>query len=61
MMASNIEETNIAYKGSPAVLSAGSRHTKVTAGQHIPHIDDANVQKQISAAVRIQRIRSHGV
>ena len=50
VMASNITETNIAYKGSTAVLAAGPRHTKVTPGQHVLHIDDADVQKQISAA-----------
>lgn len=47
MMASNVEETNIAYKGSPAVLSRLG-HTKIIAGQHLPHIDDANIQKQLT-------------
>ncbi len=50
VMASNITETNIAYKDSPVVLAATPRHTKVTPGQHVPHIDDAELQKQISAA-----------
>jgi len=50
MMASNVEETNIAYKGSSAVTSSGSPHAKVTAGSHIPHVNDDQLQKQISAA-----------
>jgi hypothetical protein len=50
VLASNITETNIAYKDSPVVLSATPRHTKVTPGQHVPHIGDAKLQKQISAA-----------
>jgi 2-polyprenyl-6-methoxyphenol hydroxylase-like FAD-dependent oxidoreductase len=50
MMASNVEETNIAYKGSPAVSSSGSRHAKVTAGSHIPHVNDDELEKRLSAA-----------
>jgi 2-polyprenyl-6-methoxyphenol hydroxylase-like FAD-dependent oxidoreductase len=49
-MASNITETNIAYQGSPAVLAATSRRAKVTPGQHVPHIDDPQLEKQLSAA-----------
>jgi hypothetical protein len=51
VMARNITETNIVYKGSPAVLTSGPRHTKVVAGQHVPHIADAELQKQLSAAL----------
>jgi 2-polyprenyl-6-methoxyphenol hydroxylase-like FAD-dependent oxidoreductase len=47
VMASNITETNIAYKNSPAVLTASPRHAKVAAGQHVPHIDDSTIQKQL--------------
>jgi 2-polyprenyl-6-methoxyphenol hydroxylase-like FAD-dependent oxidoreductase len=50
VMASNIEETNIAYKDSPAVLASHPRHTKVAAGRHVPHIADSDLQKQIGAA-----------
>jgi 2-polyprenyl-6-methoxyphenol hydroxylase-like FAD-dependent oxidoreductase len=50
VMARNITETNIVYTGSPAVLTSGPRHTKVAAGQHVPHIADAELQKQLSAA-----------
>jgi 2-polyprenyl-6-methoxyphenol hydroxylase-like FAD-dependent oxidoreductase len=49
-MASNITETNIAYQASPALLAATLRHTKVAPGQHIPHIDNPELQKQLSAA-----------
>lgn len=50
VMASNIAETNIAYKNSPITLSAGPRHAKVSAGQHLPHIAEPAVQKQLSVA-----------
>jgi hypothetical protein len=49
VMASNITETNIAYKNSPAVLASGVRNAKVSTGQHVPHVDDDELQKQISA------------
>jgi 2-polyprenyl-6-methoxyphenol hydroxylase-like FAD-dependent oxidoreductase len=49
-MASNITETNIAYEGSPAVLAATPRHPKVAPGQHVPHIDDPDLDKQLGAA-----------
>ena len=48
VMASNVEETNIAYKGSPAVLARHPRITKLTAGEHLPHISDESLQKQLS-------------
>jgi 2-polyprenyl-6-methoxyphenol hydroxylase-like FAD-dependent oxidoreductase len=51
VMASNITETNIAYKNSPAVLTTGPRHAKIAAGQHVPHITDAAMQKQLGAAL----------
>jgi 2-polyprenyl-6-methoxyphenol hydroxylase-like FAD-dependent oxidoreductase len=49
MMASNVEETNIAYADSPAVLASGLRNTKLTAGQHVPHVVDPELQKRISS------------
>jgi hypothetical protein len=48
IMASNITETNIGYKGSPAVLTSGPRYAKIIAGQHVPHIVEADLQKQMS-------------
>jgi 2-polyprenyl-6-methoxyphenol hydroxylase-like FAD-dependent oxidoreductase len=50
VMASNITETNIAYKNSPVVLMDGPRLAKVAAGQHVPHITDVTLQKQLRAA-----------
>jgi 2-polyprenyl-6-methoxyphenol hydroxylase-like FAD-dependent oxidoreductase len=50
VMASNIAETNIAYKNSPITRSAGPRHAKVSAGQHVPHITEPALQKQLSLA-----------
>jgi 2-polyprenyl-6-methoxyphenol hydroxylase-like FAD-dependent oxidoreductase len=49
VMASNITETNIAYKNSPAVLTSGLRNATVSTGQHVPHVDDDELQKQLSA------------
>jgi len=46
-MASIVEEIGVSYEGSPVVLSR-SQHTKLIAGQHLPHIDDANLQKQLA-------------
>jgi 2-polyprenyl-6-methoxyphenol hydroxylase-like FAD-dependent oxidoreductase len=51
VMASNITETNIAYENSPVVLIAGPRHAKVSGGQHLPHITDPALQKQLGAAL----------
>jgi 2-polyprenyl-6-methoxyphenol hydroxylase-like FAD-dependent oxidoreductase len=48
-MASTITETNVAYPGSPAVLAATPRYAKVAPGQHVPHIADPELQKQLSA------------
>jgi 2-polyprenyl-6-methoxyphenol hydroxylase-like FAD-dependent oxidoreductase len=49
-MAGNVTETNIAYQGSPVTLAATLRHAKVQPGQHVPLIDDPQLEKQLSAA-----------
>ena len=46
-LASIVEEIGVGYEGSPAVLSRDGQ-AKVTAGQHLPHINDAELQKQLS-------------
>ena len=46
-MASVIEEIGVGYQGSPVVLTT-ERHAKIQAGQHLPHINDPDVQKQLS-------------
>jgi len=46
-LAGIVEEIVVSYEGSPAVLSRLG-HTKIVAGQHLPHIDDANIQKQLT-------------
>lgn len=48
-MASVVEEVEVAYLGSP-VVTTQARHTKIHAGQHLPHIDDPEIQKQLSRA-----------
>ena len=48
-MASYVEETNITYKHSPIVVGRCPRHAKVVAGEHVPHLVDEAVQKQLSA------------
>ncbi len=46
-MAGIVEEIEVAYPDSPIVVST-ARHAKITAGQHLPHIDDADIQKQLA-------------
>jgi 2-polyprenyl-6-methoxyphenol hydroxylase-like FAD-dependent oxidoreductase len=53
VMAETAEEVNVAYKGSPIAVGRPPKHTKVFAGQHLPHMDDETVQKQLSAACNV--------
>ena len=46
-MAGTIEETNIAYKASPLSLTTSIRGAKVVAGAHVPHLNDAGLQKDL--------------
>lgn len=48
-MANTAEETNLAYRHSPLAVGRHPRHAKVAAGDHIPPVPDAAVQKQLSA------------
>jgi 2-polyprenyl-6-methoxyphenol hydroxylase-like FAD-dependent oxidoreductase len=48
-MASVVEEIGVGYQDSPVVLTT-ARHVKIDAGQHLPHIDDPELQKQLSRA-----------
>jgi hypothetical protein len=49
-MASVVEEIEVSYEGSPVALTRHVGHTDIVAGQHLPHIDDSQLQKQMSAA-----------
>jgi 2-polyprenyl-6-methoxyphenol hydroxylase-like FAD-dependent oxidoreductase len=49
-MAETAEEVNIAYRTSPIAVGRGPRRTKVTAGEHVPHMTDEALQKQLRAA-----------
>ena len=49
-MAENAEEVNINYRKSPIAVGPRPRHAKVAAGEHVPHITDAALQKQLRAA-----------
>jgi 2-polyprenyl-6-methoxyphenol hydroxylase-like FAD-dependent oxidoreductase len=49
-MATIVEEIGVGYQGSPAVLDRGPRHADVVAGQHVPHVADAELQKQLTLA-----------
>ncbi|WP_197373510.1 FAD-dependent monooxygenase [Mycolicibacterium baixiangningiae] len=46
-MASVVEEIGVGYPDSPAVLDRRPRRSKIVAGQHLPHVDDAALQKQL--------------
>jgi hypothetical protein len=48
-MADTAEEVNVSYKNSPIAVGQRPRHATVTAGQHLPHVADAAIQKQLSA------------
>jgi 2-polyprenyl-6-methoxyphenol hydroxylase-like FAD-dependent oxidoreductase len=50
IMAETVEEVNVAYKDSPIAVGQPPKHAKVAAGQHVPHVDDEAVQKQLHAA-----------
>jgi 2-polyprenyl-6-methoxyphenol hydroxylase-like FAD-dependent oxidoreductase len=49
-IASNLAETNVGYKSSPAILHAGLKHAKVAAGQHLPYIRDRQLHEQLRTA-----------
>lgn len=49
MMADTAEEVNITYRNSPIAVGKRRRRAKVVAGDHVPDVMDAAVQKQLSA------------
>ena len=49
-MAETAEEVNVAYRNSPIAVGRRPRRAKVAAGQHVPHMTDAALQKQLRAA-----------
>jgi 2-polyprenyl-6-methoxyphenol hydroxylase-like FAD-dependent oxidoreductase len=48
-MAENAEEVNINYRKSPIVVRSRPRRAKLAAGEHVPHLTDAALQKQLGA------------
>lgn len=48
-MAGNVEETSVSYRKSPIAVGGRPRHAKVAAGDHVPHVNDAEVQKRLNA------------
>ncbi len=56
VMAETAEEVNVAYKNSPITVGRPPRHAKVAAGQHLPHVTDEVVQKQLRAACGSQTL-----
>jgi 2-polyprenyl-6-methoxyphenol hydroxylase-like FAD-dependent oxidoreductase len=48
-MAENAEEVNINYWKSPIVVGSRPRRAKLAAGEHVPHMTDAALQKQLGA------------
>jgi hypothetical protein len=59
-MANAFEEVHINYQGSPIAVGGGPRGAKVTAGQHLPHISDEAVAKQLAAVLGADNL-SHTV
>jgi 2-polyprenyl-6-methoxyphenol hydroxylase-like FAD-dependent oxidoreductase len=50
LMAETAEEVNVAYKNSPIAVGRRPKRAKVAAGQHVPHVAEEAVQKQLRAA-----------
>lgn len=46
-MAATAAEATVFYKGSPVTLDRALRSINVVAGEHLPHVDDETVQKQL--------------
>jgi hypothetical protein len=55
-MANIAEEVNINYRNSPIAVGGHPRHAKFAAGDHVPHVADAAVQKQLSAVCGAQNL-----
>jgi 2-polyprenyl-6-methoxyphenol hydroxylase-like FAD-dependent oxidoreductase len=53
-MAETAEEVNIAYRNSPIAVGRHPRHAKVAAGEHVPHVVDEAVQKQLATVCGVQ-------
>jgi 2-polyprenyl-6-methoxyphenol hydroxylase-like FAD-dependent oxidoreductase len=50
IMAETVEEVNVGYPRSPIAVGSRLKHARVAAGQHVPHVADEAVQKQLRAA-----------
>jgi 2-polyprenyl-6-methoxyphenol hydroxylase-like FAD-dependent oxidoreductase len=53
-MADRAEEVDINYRKSPIALGSRLKRAKVVAGDHLPHVVDETVQKQLSAVCGAQ-------
>jgi hypothetical protein len=51
-MADTAEEVNVNYRNSPIAVGKRLSGSKVTAGDHLPHIADAAIQKQLDGVCR---------
>jgi 2-polyprenyl-6-methoxyphenol hydroxylase-like FAD-dependent oxidoreductase len=50
-MAETATEVNVGYRNSPIAVGRRPGRAKVSAGEHLPHIADADVQKQLGAVL----------
>jgi 2-polyprenyl-6-methoxyphenol hydroxylase-like FAD-dependent oxidoreductase len=55
-VANVVEEIPIRYVDGPLAMGPRLGHAKVVAGEHLPHVADASVQKQLSAVLGGQNI-----
>jgi hypothetical protein len=53
-MADMAEEVNIGYSASPIAVGSPLKHANVVAGDHLPHVVDEAVQKQLGAVCGTQ-------
>ncbi|HUB57200.1 MAG TPA: FAD-dependent monooxygenase [Mycobacterium sp.] len=50
-MAENATEVNLSYQNSPVAVGRRPGRAKVSAGEHLPHVVEAEVQKQLGAVL----------
>jgi hypothetical protein len=53
-MAETAEEVNVGYQNSPIAVGRRPKGAKVAAGQHVPHVVDEALQKQLSVVCGVQ-------
>jgi 2-polyprenyl-6-methoxyphenol hydroxylase-like FAD-dependent oxidoreductase len=53
-LANIVEEIGVRYEGSPAVLETSAGHAGIVAGQHLPHVNATELQKQLGRVCSVE-------